>query len=272
MFTLYHTNDFHNHLHAAQAERLHALRQQVQGQGLLLDAGDAVGSGNVTWQPGGEPILRTMSEIGYDAMTVGNREFHVWRSAFHSKLSLARFPVLCANIRPSHQLAAESDDNKSETTGLAKQGENKRLRKDPPVEAWWMAETASGWRVIVFGLTVPMVTVRMLARKVSAYVFDDPIETAAQLAPVLKQKYQPDLLIALTHIGLSRDRALAASVPAIDLIVGGHSHNKLAQGERVGETLIVQADCFGHFVGKVEAEKAPNSSGRPSLVATLEAL
>src|SRR5258708_455150 len=99
LFTLHHTNDFHNALSTSKAERLSILRRTVGESGLLIDAGDAVGSGNITFRPGGEPILETMSRIGYDAMTVGNREFHFTRKGFHTKLSRASFPILCANVR-----------------------------------------------------------------------------------------------------------------------------------------------------------------------------
>ncbi len=66
---------------------------------LLLDAGDAVSAGNVGVRPGGEPILTRMSDAGYDAMTLGNREFHVADTLLRHKISKARFPILCANIR-----------------------------------------------------------------------------------------------------------------------------------------------------------------------------
>src|SRR5689334_23789135 len=99
VLTILHTNDFHNHLTEAQAEHLRQARQEAGEAVLLLDAGDAIASGNVTFRPGGEPILDLMSDVGYDVMTVGNREFHFSRMGFHAKLSRARFPVLCANVR-----------------------------------------------------------------------------------------------------------------------------------------------------------------------------
>ncbi len=40
-----------------------------------------------------------------------------------------------------------------------------------------------------------------------------------------------DILIALGHSGYDRDRAIAAGVPDIDLVVGGHSHSFLHSGE-----------------------------------------
>ena len=50
----------------------------------------------------------------------------------------------------------------------------------------------------MIGLTVPMVTPRMWERKLSAYVFDPPVQTAEQLLPALRELIKPDLTIALT--------------------------------------------------------------------------
>lgn len=257
LLTILHTNDFHNRLTEAQAQRLRLLHDSLGANGLLLDAGDAVASGNITYRPGGEPILQQMSQIGYDAMTVGNREFHFTRTGFLCKLSLASFPVLCANLRLAGSVP-QSEEPESETSSL-------------PVRPYILLTTPSGWRVLVLGLTVPMITERMLSRKVSAYIFDSPLKTAARLVPQLRQKVAPDLLIALTHIGIAQDRLLAETVPGIDLIVGGHSHVVLEQGERVGETLIVQAGSRGSHLGRVEVRRGASGSGT-QLNAVLESL
>lgn len=225
--TLLHTNDFHNHLTPEKAARLQGMRRSLGESGLLLDAGDAGSSGNVTFKPAGEPILELMSDTGYDAMTVGNRDFHFSQAGFHAKLFRARFPVLCANVRsrdPSTPLPAAPSITKTLSGGV---------------------------RITVLGLTVPMITERMLVRKVSAYVFDDPLETASRMVPALRPHC--DLLVCLTHIGLGRDRELAARVPGIDLIIGGHTHALLEEGERVGDTLVVQAGAHGRFFGTVQA-------------------
>ena len=242
---IYHTNDFHNHLLPEQAERLRALRADLGSGGLFLDAGDAVSSGNVTYHAGGEPILETMSDIGYDAMTVGNREFHFTRAGFFAKLSKARFPILCANVR-----------SRSEGTDGSL-----------PVVDHIRTVVESGLRITVFGLTVPMITQKMLVRKVSAYVFEDPIRTAGSLVPVLRTEC--DMLICLSHIGIAKDRELAARVNGIDLIIGGHSHVTLPEGERVGETLITQAGWWGRSLGTVTVTMR---QGGPVLSANIEPL
>ena len=224
--TLLHTNDFHNHLSARQAEFLKQAKRERENV-LLLDAGDAVAAGNVGVRPGGEPILTLMSETGYDAMTLGNREFHVADALLRLKIGKAAFPILCANIRWR--------DDQGETL---------------PVVPSLVKTLPNGLRVGVFGLTVPMVTPRMTARLVSAFVFDDPVLEARRQIEALRP--QVDALVALTHIGLREDERLAAACPELDVIVGGHSHNKLGEPKVVGGVPIVQAGWFGHFLGETE--------------------
>ncbi len=239
--TLLHTNDFHNHLSASQAAFIKGEKANYENV-VLLDSGDAISAGNVGVRPGGEPILTLMSETGYDAMTLGNREFHVADTLLRLKISKAAFPVLCANIRWR--------DDHGETL---------------PVAPSLIKTLPNGLRVGVFGLTVPMVTPRMTARLVSAFVFDDPIITAQK--QIARLRPEVDALIALTHIGLREDERLAAACPELDLIIGGHSHNKLHEPRLVNSVSIVQAGWFGHFLGETqltwqEREKKPVVTGR----------
>lgn len=240
-----HTNDFHDRLTDGAADRLAGMRRELADRGLLLDAGDAGGSGNLTFRAAGEPILERMSTIGYDAMTVGNRDFHLTRVGFRSKLVRAAFPILCANVYATPMPS---------TADLLSEPFLQERTAELPVHRY-MVRQQNGWRVVILGLTVPMITEQMLSRKVSAYVFESPLRCAQRLVPLLRDRYRPDVLIALTHIGFARDQELARAVPGIDLIIGGHSHTVLEQGVRVDDTLIVQAGFRGSNVGIVEIEK-----------------
>ena len=223
--TIFHTNDFHNKLTAEKAWRIKDLKRSSPDS-ILLDAGDAIWAGNIFYRPGGEPILKLMSDVGYDAMAMGNREFHFLASGLNQKIGWAKFPVLCANVRP---------------TGEAKL----------PVKSHIIIER-NGLVVAILGLTVPMITERMLSRKVSSFVFYDPIEAATRIVPELRK--QADFVIALTHIGLEADRKLALTVAGIDLIVGGHTHATLDQPEIIGRTAIVQAGWYARSIGKIEID------------------
>ncbi len=231
-----HTNDMHNAL-ARDEQRAARLMEIVEVERanppvLLLDAGDAIGAGNLTFNPAGEAILERMTAIGYHAMTIGNREFHLTELGFTTKLNRARFPVLCANVRA-------------------------RGNAQLPVRSHLILETPVG-RVGVFGVTVPTITERMLSHHVSAYVFDDPIRVGAEMAERLRP--QVDLLIALTHIGLKQDIELAKRAPQIDLIIGGHSHSVLEEPQREGHVAIVQAGSYARFVGRVEVDLAEQTT------------
>ncbi len=263
--TILHTNDFHNRLSSAGADAIERLMGQTGDPKLLMDAGDAGGSSNITFRMAGEPILEEMSRLGYSAMTVGNRDFHVSRPGFRAKLFRARFPILCANIRPNRASSEGTVTDDERPLGCS-------CAQDEPDLRSYLAPEVGGWRVLIFGLTVPMVTPRMWERKLSAYIFDPPVRTAARLLPLLRERFRPDLTIGLTHIGIRQDRKLASEVPGIDLIVGGHSHELLHNGERVEHTLIVQAGSHGHHIGIVNVEPPVGAGSRPALSARIEPL
>jgi 2',3'-cyclic-nucleotide 2'-phosphodiesterase (5'-nucleotidase family) len=64
-----------------------------------------------------------------------------------------------------------------------------------------------------------------------------------------------DVVILLSHVGIERDRDLAAELDGeVTLIVGSHSHTLLEEGERVGSVTIVQTGQFGTHLGRVELE------------------
>lgn len=223
--TVLHTNDFHNILRDGQIERIKRVKQAAGPDAALLDAGDAISAGNVGVRLGGEPILAAMSELGYAAMAMGNREFHIAGAALRHKIGNARFPVLCANIR--------FRDDRGEAL---------------PVTPNAIIETPGGIRVGVFGVTVPMVTPRMAARHVSAFLFDEPLGAAKTQIETLRGDV--DVLILLSHAGYRADLKIAAECPQLDLIVGGHSHVVLNAADRSASVPVVQAGSHGRYIGR----------------------
>ena len=168
-----------------------------------------------------------MNAVPYEAMCIGNREFHFLGVAMNSKTARAKFPVLSANLRSTN----------SDRTPRAK-----------PYEIF----ERDGVQVGVFGLSVPCITERMSVRKVSDYYFEQPVSVAEKIVPELRDRC--DLLIALTHIGIKRDRELAENVRGIDLILGGHTHAITAEPERVGDTHILHHGSSAHYAGRVDIE------------------
>ncbi len=226
MVTILHTSDMHNKLAPNYAAALREIKESFP-ECLLLDSGDAIWAGNVYWRPGGEPQLDLMNTAGYDAMCVGNREFHFWSTPAKSKTSRAAFPILSANLRAARK--------------------GKRVPAKPCVTF-----ERGGLKIAVVGLSAPNVTERMLLKKVSDYYFEQPIAAAAEVVPRLRREH--DLVIALTHIGIARDRELARSVAGIDLILGGHTHIITEEPVKVGDTYILHHGFHSHYVGKVDID------------------
>jgi 2',3'-cyclic-nucleotide 2'-phosphodiesterase (5'-nucleotidase family) len=225
VLTIIHTNDFHGRLTDEAAGRLGALRAEYP-EALLLDCGDAVSAGNLGCRPGGEPILERMSELGYDAMTMGNRESHPRKEVFPRKIDRARFPVLCANLvgKPAVPVPTRP----------------------------WICLKRGGRRIGVLGLTVPMFTRKMWSQALCDYLFEDPVSTARALVPVMRE--QADVVVVLSHLGLKQDEGLAACVPGIDLIIGGHSHADREKPVISAGVPILHTTAYAFYAGVARLE------------------
>lgn len=214
--TILHTNDFHGGLNP---ERLLTLKDLRSKTDLYLDGGDAVTFGNVAVPIAPDPVWPRLAELNCDASVPGNREFHVLAPVFRSKLAGLAHPMICANL-------------------FQKDGE----RMFPPS----VTLERAGKRIGIVGGMVPMVTGRMAARHVSACLMTPPVPAIAEEANRLRPKV--DVLIALTHIGLRRDRELALACPELDMILSAHSHDLLPP-EKIGEVWIAQTGSHGRYAG-----------------------
>ena len=87
---------------------------------------------------------------------------------------------------------------------------------------------------------------------------DIKVAAAAEVAD-LRTNDKVDLVIALSHSGIDslgngEDRNPATAVPGIDIIISGHTHQKLVQPVVVGKTIIVTAGSYGEYLGKLDLE------------------
>lgn len=58
----------------------------------------------------------------------------------------------------------------------------------------------------------------------------------------------------LSHLGFPQDVSPAHNVKDVDVIVSGHTHNRLEKPVRVGNALIIQSGCHGSFVGRLDLD------------------
>lgn len=221
-----HTNDTHARLEpfapASDAApiggmiRVATLVDELRGDNgkhvLLLDAGDAWHGTNIANMFEGESVVEIMNLMVYDAMTLGNHDFNYGQTALANRQEDAIFPVLAANVI-------------QESTG-------------EPIGISALVKPVGNLTVGIIGLTTPDTPFVTHPKNVVGLTLTDPIERAKSLASYLRP--QVDVVIALTHLGIDADRELAAAVPEIDVIIGGHSHTQIEEPVVVGNTYIVQ--------------------------------
>jgi len=216
---IYHTSDLHDRRHIVKP----LARLRAERPGLLVDCGDAL-RGSQTVYRRDEPIVREMDAAGYDLQAIGNREFHYLFDLVRRRIGRMHHPVVCANL--------------VDTRGRAL-----------PFAADLTLRSADGDAIRFFGLLVPQYPDGSPWERLLGWRFRDPYTVAGEIAATTPPG---TTLVALSHLGLHADRVLAARVPRLDLILGGHSHDTLPEPERVGGVPIVHAGPYGDFASRTE--------------------
>lgn len=211
------------------------VRQEVGAQRvLLIHAGDEFSRGDaLTSSSAGAANIAIMNQIGFSLMVPGNGEFYPGVASLQKRISEAKFPVLASNVR--YRIG------------------------DKPLAGVTHQFTIDGVRVGVMG----MCFLRKEHPSALPLSVESPAPAAKRLVPELRKNN--DVVVAVNHIGIDEDRALAAAVPGIDLIIGGHTHTTLPRGHWVTSdahsTFISQAGDMLRYVGRVDVYLAQDDDG-----------
>ena len=218
---------------------INQMRDELTAAGetvLVLDAGDSSQGSLFYTTYGGRAEAQLLERIGFDAMAVGNHEFDLGPEGLAVYLDEVSFPIISSNLDVSanNLLAGRVLPHTIIERGGLRIGIVSALAMDTP-------EIASP------GPTV---------------VFNNDIESiAAAVAELQAQGAAP--IIALTHVGLPRDLEIAAAVPGLAAVIGGHSHTYLSSSNPSrqgpypiwvdnaagGLTPVVQAGSLGRYLG-----------------------
>ena len=255
--TILHTNDMHSRIEpfpdsAAQwaglggMARRATMIQQIRAQEpnvLLLDSGDIFQGTPYFNFFGGELEYKLMSQMGYDASTLGNHDFDNGLDGLLRQLPHAKFPFLIANY----------DFSQTELAG----------RFQP-----WKVFSKAGLRVGVFGLGIELKGL-VADKNFGTTQYLDPAAKAREMVTQLRGPEKCDFVICLSHLGYKYsnvadaekidDRKLAAQVAGIDLILGGHTHTFMDAPEAIispdgHKTLINQVGWSGINLGRLDFE------------------
>lgn len=249
--TILHTNDQHSRIDpfpmdggkyqglggfAQRATLINQIRKQEKNV-LLLDSGDIWQGTPYFNKFHGELEFRLMSEMNYDASTLGNHDFDAGAEGFAKQLPLANFSFLNCNY---------------DFTNSPLQG------KIAPFKIFNLDNMKIG--VVGVGIELQGLVPKDLYGDIK---YNNPIENANKIAKELKLEHGCDLIICLSHLGYKyeekkvSDLDLAAQSSHIDLILGGHTHTFFEKPEELrnadgARVLINQVGWAGIFLGRLD--------------------
>ncbi|MCK9160955.1 MAG: bifunctional metallophosphatase/5'-nucleotidase, partial [Bacteroidaceae bacterium] len=87
-------------------------------------------------------------------------------------------------------------------------------------------------------------------------IYSKPVPVANKMAALLRAK-GCDLVICLSHIGITEDTAMIPQTHNIDIVFGGHSHTFLRRPKFISDAdgkkiPLIHTGCNGIYVGRLD--------------------
>lgn len=228
----------------------------ADGNSLLLSAGDNFQGSLYYTTYKSKVVSDFFNQMGFDVVATGNHEFDDGPEEFMKFIDAAQFPIIGGNFDVSRDpnLAGKIKGSYVIDVGGEKIGIIGATTEDTP-------EIASTGDI----------------------EFSDVIEYVRGASEALDAA-GINKIILLSHIGYTVDLDVAAALPLVDVIVGGHSHSLLGSMEgAVGpyptmvknpdgvEVPVVQANQYGKYLGDIaitwdDSGVVTKAEGQPFLI------
>ncbi len=203
---------------------LESERRRARGATITTFGGDLISPSVMSALIKGAQMIDLANAVGIDFAVPGNHELDFGARVLARRLAESSTTWLAANM-------------------LGRGGE--KLAGLRPAATRKVGDFTIGF----FGLlTVETAT---LAKGGAEVVFRPPVPAAARAVAELSRA-GADVIVALTHLTLAEDRALARTVKGIDVILGGHDHYPVAMME--GDVLILKSGSDAGYLGVVDLD------------------
>ncbi|KEI55006.1 bifunctional metallophosphatase/5'-nucleotidase [Enterococcus faecium] len=225
-----HTNDLHSHLEnwprirrfLDQRKRENEKKEKTTT--IAVDLGDFVDR----WHPlseatNGQENILLMNEVGYDAATIGNNEgVGDSKEELNHLYDHAEFDIILDNLFDKNTL-------------------------QPPAwtKPYKIITTKHQTKIGLIAFTAPF----PLTYNPNGWDIRNPYDILPELVEDLRS--QVDVLVLMSHLGIQDDFQIAKEIPAIDVILGSHTHHLFREGHVINDVQIAAAGKYGQYVGEV---------------------
>ena len=219
--------------YAHLATLVRRVRAERPGRTLLLDGGDTIQGSAVALWTRGEDMVRVSNELGVDVLTAH------WEFVY----GIDRVRELFGDRARTGLFAGDFVAH-----NVRELGWNDRVFRP------YTIRRVGGVSVGVIGQAFPYTPVSHPRRFVPDLTFGIRQDGVQALVNELRDGRKADLIVLLSHNGISVDLKLAARVRGLDVILGGHTHDALPQPIVVGRTLVVNSGSHGKFLSRLDLD------------------
>ena len=241
----------------ARANTLIKAQRAKNPDTLVIDGGDfSMGTLIQTVFETQAAELRMLGYMGCDVTTFGNHEFDYRSKGLANMLASAR---ASGDAVPSI-VVCNVDWDAMETAGLT---EGQQMLRNA-----FAAYGVQDYTVVQKG-DVRIAVVGVFGKDALACAptcelkFKDPVEAVKATVAAIKANETVDMIVCVSHSGTwddpkkSEDELLAKGVPELDLILSGHTHSRIWEPIRHGDTYVVSCGEYGKNLGSLAmAQKA----------------
>ncbi|MBN1689389.1 MAG: 5'-nucleotidase C-terminal domain-containing protein [Dehalococcoidia bacterium] len=179
---------------------------------ILLHAGDVLFGTYYFIKYGVEADAAMLSNMGFDAVAVGNHDFDEGPQGLAELIDKSKVPFISANIDASKS---------AELAGVIKP---------------YAVLNRNGYKIGIIGLTATETP--LLDPSGPDVKFTDPSAAVNKYVEELNEQ-DVNIIVLLSHLGYERDLQVAKSTTGIDLVIGAHTHTLLGPTELEAMGLLV---------------------------------
>ena len=216
------------------------LRNESNGNSLLLDGGDTWQGSAVSLFESGKDMVEASNILGVDVMT-GHWEFTFGEDQFIKNIKNFNGEFVANNVFLNDEAIFNDVPSYDDENHYQKP---------------YTIKEVNGKQIAIIGQAFPYTPIANPSRYVSNLTFGIREQELQETVDKVKDKYKPALVVVLSHNGIDVDKKLASRVSGIDIIFGGHTHDAVPKPiiikNNSGKTLVTNSGCNGKFISFID--------------------
>jgi 2',3'-cyclic-nucleotide 2'-phosphodiesterase (5'-nucleotidase family) len=192
-----------------------------------LDNGDTIHGTFLAVKSKGNTVIPVLNALAFDGMTA-HWEFAYGPTNFKRIVDKLEYPMLAINCY-------------DKSTGKL-------------VFLPFTIVECGGLRVGILGIAATIVDKTMPRHFSKGIRFTLGNEELPHYIKRLRENEDVDLIVVVSHLGYPQELKLAQEVTGIDILLSGHTHNRLYEAVVVNGAIVMQSGCHGSFIGKLEVQ------------------